>query len=70
MDNETSHGSPYDRGAADSYYRRGRRPHYYINKDTPGARRIDQFGMTREQINEYHRGFDDNEERQEYKDWG
>jgi hypothetical protein len=70
MTNEIKHGSPYDRGGADSYYRRGRRPHYYINKDTPGSRRVEQSEMTAEQIALYHKGFDDNEERQEYKDWG
>ncbi len=26
---ETRHGSPYDRGSADSYYGRPRIPHYY-----------------------------------------
>ena len=27
------HGGPYDRGGADSYYRRGCRPHYYTAED-------------------------------------
>ena len=26
---EHVHGGPYDRGSADSYYGRGRDPHYY-----------------------------------------
>ena len=30
------HGGPYDRGSADSYYNRPRRPHYYKG-DTPNC---------------------------------
>jgi hypothetical protein len=34
-----AHGSPFDRGAADSYYRRGRVPHKMVGKtiNTPYA---------------------------------
>jgi len=51
-----SHGSPYDRGSADSFYRRIGIPHYMID----GAR-IEEVDMTAEQIAEYKAGFVDNE---------
>ena len=53
-----AHGSPYDRGSADSWYRRPPEAHYMIN----GAR-IERADMTAEQIAEYEAGFLDNEKR-------
>ena len=53
-----AHGSPYDRGSADSFYRRQAEPHYMIN----GAR-IEKVDMTAEQIGEYKAGYEDNEKR-------
>ena len=38
---DTRHGGPYDRGSADSYYRRGRSPHYYMG-DTKASGRVNQ----------------------------
>ena len=35
----TSHGSPFDRGGADSYYRRGFDPHWYPGGTYQGERR-------------------------------
>ena len=52
------HGSPFDRGSADSWYRRQAIPHYMIN----GAR-IEQADMTAEQIAEYEAGYEDNEKQ-------
>ena len=52
------HGSPYDRGSADSWYRRQPQAHYMIN----GAR-IEEADMTAEQIAEYQAGYDDNEKQ-------
>ena len=52
------HGSPYDRGSADSWYRRQPQAHYMIN----GAR-IEQADMTAEQIAEYEAGYDSNDEQ-------
>jgi hypothetical protein len=52
---DTRHGGPYDRGMADSYYRRGRTPHY---KD-----------MTPDEVEAYNAGYDDNEEAGDYKEW-
>jgi hypothetical protein len=47
--------SPEDRGAADSFYGRGKKPHKLIrgNKETV---------LTDAEIRAYHRGYDDNEE--------
>ena len=53
-----AHGSPFDRGSADSWYRRQPEPHYMID----GAR-IERADMTAEQIAEYKAGFLDNEKR-------
>ena len=53
-----AHGSPYDRGSADSFYRRQAQAHYMIN----GAR-IEQADMTAEQIAEYEAGYDSNEKQ-------
>ena len=49
------HGSPFDRGSADSWYRRQAQAHYMIN----GAR-IEKVDMTAEQIAEYYDGYEDN----------
>ena len=53
-----AHGSPFDRGSADSFYRRQPEPHYMIN----GAR-IEKVDMTAEQIAEYEAGYDSNEKQ-------
>ena len=63
------HGSPFDRGQADSYYRRGRDPHWYPNGSYKEPR-IDESEMTPEEIQEYHLGFDHNEEMAIFKNWG
>ena len=63
------HGGPYDRGSADSYYRRGRKPHYYVG-DTYSSEIVTEERMTLEEIESYHKGFDDNESSQNFKDWG
>lgn len=68
MNIDKRHGGPYDRGAADSYYRRPRRPHYfkggsYMSDEVP------EKYMTAEEIAAYNLGFDDNEDTQHYKDY-
>jgi hypothetical protein len=54
------HGGPWDRGACDSYYRRGREPHYYVG-DTYASLRVEEAQMTTDELDEYHMGFVDNE---------
>lgn len=60
------HGSPYDRGSADAYYRRRRDPHYYPEGTYKGER-IGWEAMTNEEIQEYNLGYD---EQDDFKDWG
>ena len=60
------HGSPYDRGGADSYYRRPANPHYYPQGSYNGEVITD---LTDEQIAEYYRGYEDNERAGNFKDW-
>lgn len=64
----TSHGSPYDRGSADSYYRRPYNPHYWL--DPMGRNVVPLAEMTAEEIVEYTKGFNDNEADQNFKNWG
>ena len=62
---DKSHGSPYDRGAADSYYgRRWMKPRKYINGTGP-----ETFDLTEQEIREYYQGFNDNEEAGDFKDY-
>lgn len=58
------HGSPKDRGSADSYYRRSRSPHCYKNN-----KRIEKLEMTEEEISEYYAGFEENESHRLYKEF-
>ena len=61
------HGGLFDRGAADSYYQRGRRPHYFKG-DTYRSEEVTK--LTPEEIAEYNRGYDWNEQYGDKKDWG
>ena len=62
------HGSPYDRGAADSYYQRPFNPHYFTGA-TYSSDRVNEEQMTPEEIAEYRAGWQDNEASQNFKDW-
>jgi len=63
------HGGPYDRGSADSYYRRGFNPHYYTGA-TYMSDRVELADMTPEEITAYTKGYNDNEDDGNFKDWG
>ena len=63
------HGGPYDRGGMDSYYRRGFNPHYFTG-DTYQSDRVELADMTPEEITAYTKGYNDNEDLGDYKDWG
>ena len=63
------HGSPYDRGSADSYYGRPLSPHWWPNGTNKGYR-IEQGEMTLPQVKEYYQGYYDNEAAGNFKDWG
>lgn len=69
MEIDMRHGGPYDRGSADSYYRRARRPHFFSDATYQSDEIVEQF-MTKQQIAEYNLGFDDNEAAANFKNWG
>jgi len=64
---ESSHGSYFDRGSADSYYGRVRNPHRGGVGGDSGPR-IE--AVTAEDIEAYNAGYDYNEESGNKKDWG
>lgn len=63
------HGSLYDRGRADSYYGRPRRPHYGGVGSDFGGESVLIPGAWPEAEAEYNQGFDDNEADFNFKDW-
>jgi len=60
---EKRHGCAYDRGSADAWYGRGRRPHKYegASYSTPRIKLTDP-----EEIAAYNKGYDEQEDR---KSW-
>lgn len=58
---DASHGSPFDRGSADSWYSRGIDPHFYPN-GTGNLPRIGQGLMSTADIEAYHAGYEFNEQ--------
>ena len=62
------HGSPFDRGAADSYYGRGQRPHWYPN-GTGNLPRVESADMSMKELRAYFAGYAMNEEFGDKKDW-
>ena len=63
------HGGAFDRGSADSYYGRPRRPHFYTG-GTGTSDRVDESMMTPTEIQAYHAGYSWNEQYGDKKDWG
>ena len=66
---DASHGSPFDRGSADSYYGRAQIPHKYPN-GTGNAPRIEAQDMTLAEMREYYKGYEYNEACGDKKNWG
>ena len=64
---EQQHGNAFDRGSADSYYGRPRRPHYYPEGTYKGECVTD---LTDDELEAYHAGYDYNEQYGDKKDWG
>lgn len=62
------HGGAFDRGSADSYYGRGRRPHYFQG-DTYNSKEIIPEPGSREYM-DYMAGYEQNELFGDKKDWG
>ena len=69
MEYDNRHGGPYDRGGADSYYRRGFKPHYYSGASMQ-SEEIPEALMTTVEVDAYRAGYNDNEELGDFKDWG
>ena len=68
MEINRRHGGPYDRGSADSYYRRARRPHFFTDA-TYQSMEIEERFMTQAQIEAYNAGYDYNEQFGDKKQW-
>ena len=62
------HGGPWDRGSADSYYRRGSNPHYY-DGDTYNSIKVEKDSMSATQIAQYLAGYEYNEQAGDFKEW-
>lgn len=62
------HGSPYDRGSADSYYMRPCNPHWYPEGTYVGEV-VTKEHMSEEEIQEYLLGFEENEKLGFFKDY-
>ena len=63
---EQRHGGLYDRGSADSYYGRPRRPHFFVGA-TYTSQEVTE--LTPDEVAEYNRGYDDNERNGDKKLW-
>jgi len=62
----TRHGGAYDRGSADSWYSRGRNPHYFKEGSYQSDKVTD---LTPEELAAYYQGYDDNEDSGGHKEW-
>lgn len=63
------HGGPFDRGSADSYYRRSFLPHFFKG-DTHQSQRVIEEEMSADEIAAYTAGYEYNERFGDFKDWG
>jgi hypothetical protein len=64
-----AHGSPFDRGSADSYYHRAQSPHKFPN-GTGHPPRVEAQDMTLAEMRAYYAGYEYNEQYGDKKDWG
>ena len=63
----------FDRGGADSYYHRPRKPHKIISstEEVTGRQFFETINdLTPEEVEAYNAGYDENEELGHKKDWG
>jgi hypothetical protein len=65
---DARHGGAFDRGSADSYYGRPRRPHYFVGATYASEEIIPK--PTDPQYWEYLIGYDYNEQMGDKKLWG
>ena len=66
---DQTHGSPFDRGSADSYYGREIDPHWWP-EGTYNGRRREMVEMSAEEVQAYLAGYEWNEKFGDKKDWG
>lgn len=52
------HGGPFDRGSADSYYNRSKRPHYFVGGT---AMSPEVTNLTESELEAYNAGYEWNE---------
>lgn len=64
---DKTHGSPYDRGSADAYYKRPMKPHYYPNSDVGFTEPV--YDLTTEQEADYMQGYQDQVFSGDFKDY-
>ena len=62
------HGSPFDRGSADSWYSRPEDPHYWPEGSYRGTR-VEAADMTLAEMRAYYAGYAYNEQHGGKKDW-
>ena len=62
------HGGAFDRGSADYYYSRGRRPHMFTG-DTYNSTKISAEDMNERDLDAYNAGYDDAKACGDRKDW-
>jgi len=65
---DSSHGSPFDRGLADSWYSRSQDPHFWPEGTGHGIR-IEADEMSLTQMAAYFRGYEYNEQFGGKKEW-
>lgn len=65
---DATHGGPFDRGSADSWYGRPQDPHFYP-QGTYNGDRVEAKDMTLAQMREYFRGYEYNEQFGGKKDY-
>jgi hypothetical protein len=65
---DSRHGGAFDRGSADSWYSRPRRPHLFLGGSYQSVE-IGARDMTQEQVDSYMAGYDYNERYGGKKDW-
>ena len=64
----TFHGSPFDRGSADSYYHRPEEPHWYPN-GTYNPPKVTSADMSLAELRAYYAGYRYNEAYGDKKQW-
>jgi hypothetical protein len=65
---EQFHGSPFDRGAADSWYSRPQDPHWWPEGSYNGTR-VEAQDMSLAEMRAYYAGYEYNEEFGGKKEW-